>query len=90
MLIWSKTKGDRRAISSSQVLVCRLPGSDRQSLTLRAGYAASRISSNLNGRTSKFGWLQARATIQIMQKLRTWRAIRFRPVVHTEVHNSDV
>jgi hypothetical protein len=70
--------------------VCRLPGSDRQSLTLRAGYAARRISSNLNGRTSKFGWLQARATIQIMQKLRTWRAIRFRPVVHTEVHNSDV
>src|SRR5258708_29238609 len=69
---------------------CPLLGSDRQSLTLRAGYAASRISSNLNGRTSKFGWLQARATIQIMQKLRTWRAIRFRPVVHTEVHNSDV
>jgi len=32
--------------------VCRLPGSGRQSLTLRAGYAASRISSNLNGRPS--------------------------------------
>ena len=27
-----------------------------------SGYAAARISSRLNGRTSKFGWLQASAT----------------------------
>jgi hypothetical protein len=44
----------------------RLPGSGRQSLTLRASYDASRISSNLNGRTSKFGWLQAPATVRLM------------------------
>jgi hypothetical protein len=30
------------------------------------GYAASRISSNLNGRTSKFGWLQAPATARLI------------------------
>jgi hypothetical protein len=31
-------------------------------LTLQAGYAASRISSNLKGSTKQFGWLQAPAT----------------------------
>jgi hypothetical protein len=30
--------------------------------TVHAGYAASRISSNLKGRTKQFGWLQASAT----------------------------
>ena len=29
-------------------------------LTFRAGYATSRISSILNGRTKQFGWLQTR------------------------------
>ena len=28
-------------------------------MTLHAGYAASRISSNLKGSTKQFGWLQA-------------------------------
>jgi hypothetical protein len=32
-------------------------------MTLHAGYAATRISSNLNGSTKQFGWLQAPATI---------------------------
>jgi hypothetical protein len=36
-----------------------LYGGDRQFLTSRAGYAARRISSNLNGRTNKFGCLTA-------------------------------
>jgi hypothetical protein len=31
-------------------------------MTLHAGYAASRISSNLKGTTKQFGWLQAAAT----------------------------
>jgi hypothetical protein len=31
-------------------------------MTLHAGYAASRISSKLNGSTKQFGWLQAPAT----------------------------
>ena len=31
-------------------------------LTFHAGYATSRISSILNGRTKQFGWLQAGAT----------------------------
>ena len=31
-------------------------------LALNSGYAASRINSNLNGRTNQFGWLQAPAT----------------------------
>ena len=31
-------------------------------LTFQFGYAASRISSILNGRTKQFGWLQASAT----------------------------
>ena len=31
-------------------------------LTFHAGYATSRISSILNGRTKQFGWLQAPAT----------------------------
>src|ERR1700687_1811020 len=31
-------------------------------MTLHAGYAASRISSNLKGSTKQFGWLQAAAT----------------------------
>ena len=31
-------------------------------MTLHPGYAATRISSNLNGRTKQFGWLQAAAT----------------------------
>ena len=39
---------------------------DRQSLTLRAGNAASRIRSNLSGRTNKFGCLQA-PCIQILK-----------------------
>ena len=34
-------------------------------MTLHAGYAASRISSNLKGSTKQFGWLQALATIRI-------------------------
>jgi len=40
-----------------------LTGGDGQSSALRTGHAASGISSNLNGRTSKFGWLQAPATM---------------------------
>jgi hypothetical protein len=32
-----------------------------------SGYAAARISSRLNGRTSKFGWLQAPATNAIIK-----------------------
>jgi hypothetical protein len=31
-------------------------------MTLHPGYAATRISSNLNGSTKQFGWLQAHAT----------------------------
>ena len=31
-------------------------------MTLYPGYAATRISSNLNGSTKQFGWLQAPAT----------------------------
>jgi hypothetical protein len=31
-------------------------------VSLELGYAASRINSNLNDRTNKFGWLQASAT----------------------------
>ena len=46
-----------------QVADCRLLyGSNRQRMTLHAGYAASRISSNLKGSTKQFGWLQALAT----------------------------
>jgi len=34
------------------------------------GYAASRISFSLNGRTNKFGWLQASATkVSLLQSL---------------------
>jgi hypothetical protein len=33
-----------------------------ETITFRTGYAASRISCILNGRTNKFGWLQAPAT----------------------------
>ena len=40
----------------------RLPGRDRQPMTLHAGYAASRISSKLRGSTKQFGRLQAPAT----------------------------
>jgi hypothetical protein len=36
--------------------------SNRQPVTLYAAYAAARISLKLNGRTNKFGWLQAPAT----------------------------
>ena len=35
-------------------------------LTFHAGYATSRISSILNGRTKQFGWLQAPATNAII------------------------
>jgi hypothetical protein len=31
-------------------------------MTLHPGYAATRISSNLNGSTKQFGWLQAATT----------------------------
>jgi hypothetical protein len=31
-------------------------------MTFHPGYAATRISSNLNGSTKQFGWLQAIAT----------------------------
>jgi hypothetical protein len=40
---------------------CRYPEGS-QPMTLHAGYAASRISSKLNGSTKQFGWLQAPAT----------------------------
>jgi hypothetical protein len=36
-------------------------------MNVACGYAASRISSNLNGGTSKFGWLQA---LDLLARLR--------------------
>jgi hypothetical protein len=52
------------------------PGSKRQSMTLHAGYAVSRISSRLKGSTKQFGWLQAPAT----NRARTPRRRRARSV----------
>jgi len=40
----------------------RLHRSNRHPMTFHPGYAATRISSNLNGSTKQFGWLQAIAT----------------------------
>jgi hypothetical protein len=37
-------------------------------MTLHPGYAATQISSNLNGSTKQFGWLQASATSQLWSK----------------------
>jgi hypothetical protein len=41
------------------VTASRLHRSNRHPMALHPGYAATRISSNLNGSTKQFGWLQA-------------------------------
>jgi len=50
--------------ASESALNSRVVGYRKQlpHITLHAGYAASRISSNLRGSTKQFGWLQAPAT----------------------------
>src|ERR1700730_15729171 len=52
-----KTAAFRRSLMDG-----RLHRSNRHPMTLHPGYAATRISSNLNGSTKQFGWLQASAT----------------------------
>jgi hypothetical protein len=37
----------------------RALGNNREPTTFHAGYAPQQINSKLNGRTNKFGWLQA-------------------------------
>jgi hypothetical protein len=55
--------GQKKSIVTVQTDLPYEPwGGQSPTCTLRPAHAASRISSNLNGRTKKFGWLQAAAT----------------------------
>src|ERR1700730_3037261 len=51
--------GNREFLVGDRICFETRPTKDRQPMTLSAGYAASRISSNLKGSTKQSGWLQA-------------------------------
>jgi len=47
----------------------------KSELTIRVGYAAGRINSTLNGKTNKFGWLQAPHPPSTGIDRRSWQVI---------------
>src|SRR6266576_5231556 len=63
-LVLKPKRSDRETLLQSEIHLSALTNNalcNPEHPTFCAGYAASRISSNLKGRTSKFGWLQASA-----------------------------